>query len=100
MVQKKRKQGSGNQAAPKKQKQDGQKAVSKDINIPIDEGFRENGELVFPILKPVPASSPTIPVTGFNNVRGQGPTWLPYAWPNQNVELLFWEARLTPCQPR
>lgn len=49
MVQKKRKQGSGNQAASKRQKQDGQKAVSKDINIPIDEGFRENGELVFPI---------------------------------------------------
>jgi hypothetical protein len=47
MVQKKRKQGSGNQAASKRQKQDGQKALSKDINIPIDEGFKENGELVF-----------------------------------------------------
>jgi hypothetical protein len=44
MVQKKRKQGSGKQTASKKQKQDGQKAVSKDINIPVDEGFRENGE--------------------------------------------------------
>jgi hypothetical protein len=49
MVQKKRKQGSGNQAPSKRQKQDGQKAVSNDINIPIDEGFKENGELVFPI---------------------------------------------------
>jgi hypothetical protein len=47
MVQKKRKQGSGNQAASKRQKQDGQKALSKDINIPVDEGFKENGELVF-----------------------------------------------------
>jgi hypothetical protein len=47
MVQKKRKQGLGNQAASKRQKQDGQKALSKDVNIPVDEGFKENGELVF-----------------------------------------------------
>jgi hypothetical protein len=44
MVQKKRKQASGKQGASKKQKQDGQKAVSKDISVPIDEGFQENGK--------------------------------------------------------
>jgi hypothetical protein len=73
MVQKKRKQGSGNQAASKRQKQDGQKALSKDINIPVDEGFKENGELVFSNSKPIPAPSPTILVTTFNNAHGQGP---------------------------
>jgi hypothetical protein len=44
MVQKKRKQASGKQAASKKQKQDGQKAVSKDINVPVDDGFKKNGK--------------------------------------------------------
>ena len=66
MVQKKRKQGSGKQTASKKQKQDGQKAVSKDINIPVDEGFRENGELVFPIQsqsRRSPQQFPPLPLT-------------------------------------
>ncbi len=44
MPPKKRKQGSTKQAqSSKKQKQDGQKAIAKDINVPIDEGFKENG---------------------------------------------------------
>lgn len=47
MVQK-RKQASGKQSASKKQKQDGQKAVSKDIKVPIDEGFQENGKHILP----------------------------------------------------
>jgi hypothetical protein len=46
MVQRKRKQASGGQNAPKKQKQDGQRAVSKDISVPVDEGFKENGETI------------------------------------------------------
>ena len=29
----------------KQQKQDGQKAVSHDIDVPIDEGFHADGEL-------------------------------------------------------
>lgn len=29
----------------KQQKQDGQKAVSHDIDVPVDEGFRGDGEL-------------------------------------------------------
>jgi hypothetical protein len=69
MVQKKRKQGLGNQAPSKKQKQDGQKAVSKDINIPIDEGFKKNGELAFP----VQSQSWRPPQQFFNDARGQGP---------------------------
>ena len=49
MVQtKKRKQSSGKQQHPSKKgkqpKQDGQKAVSREINIPIDEGFQEKGD--------------------------------------------------------
>jgi methylthioribose-1-phosphate isomerase len=48
MVQKKRKQASETKGASKKQKQDGQKAVSKDIKVPIDEGFRENGKHALP----------------------------------------------------
>lgn len=45
MVQTKRKQSSGKQKGPaktKQPKQDGQKAVSRDIDVPIDEGFHED----------------------------------------------------------
>jgi hypothetical protein len=73
MVQKKRKQGSGNQAASKKQKQDGQKAVSKDINIPIDEGFRENGELVFPIQSQSRRPPQQFPSSPLTMLVAQGP---------------------------
>jgi hypothetical protein len=99
MVQKKRKQGSGNRAASKRQKQDGQKALSKDINIPIDEGFKENGKLVFLIQSqswrpPQQFSSPP-------STMLVAKVHLPaYAWPNQKVELRSWEARLTPYQLR
>jgi len=31
-------------ASTKQPKQDGQKAVSKDINVPLDEGFNGGGE--------------------------------------------------------
>ena len=49
MPPKKRKQGSAKQVQrSKKQKQDGQKAVAKDINIPIDEGFKEDGNPLKP----------------------------------------------------
>ena len=42
----KRKAAVKQEESPKKQqKQDGQKAVSHDIEVPIDEGFREDGEL-------------------------------------------------------
>ena len=57
MVQKKRKQASSKQKASKKQKQDGQKAVSKDISVPIDEGFNEKGRQ---ILSLQPISRPTL----------------------------------------
>ena len=30
----------------KQPKQDGQKAISRDIDIPIDEGFHEDGEVL------------------------------------------------------
>lgn len=50
MVQSKRKQSSGKQKGPSKKgkqpKQDGQKAVSRDINVPVDEGFQERGMCV------------------------------------------------------
>ena len=43
----KRKQAASKQAQPskKQQKQDGQKAISKDINVPIDEGFNESANV-------------------------------------------------------
>lgn len=41
----KRRQASTKQAAKAKQpKQDGQKAVSHDIDVPLDEGFKEDGK--------------------------------------------------------
>lgn len=32
----------------KQQKQDGQKAVSHDIDVPLDEGFQEDGKHIWP----------------------------------------------------
>jgi hypothetical protein len=55
MVQKKRKQASETKGASKKQKQDGQKAVSKDIKVPIDEGFQENGKHTLPTDRILPS---------------------------------------------
>lgn len=46
MPPKKRKAPVKQEDSPKKQqKQDGQKAVSHDIDVPIDEGFQEDGKL-------------------------------------------------------
>ena len=45
-----KRKASGKQAAKasaKQPKQDGQKAVSHDINVPIDEGFKEAAEEVY-----------------------------------------------------
>ena len=39
-----KRKGSVKQGSKKKQKQDGQKAVSHDIDVPLDEGFKEDGE--------------------------------------------------------
>lgn len=45
----KKRKASGKQAdtKAKQSKQDGQKAVSRDIDVPLDEGFKENGEYQF-----------------------------------------------------
>ena len=43
----KKRQAAGKQAAKgkaKQPKQDGQKAVTHDIDVPLDEGFKEDGE--------------------------------------------------------
>ena len=43
-----KRKASGKQAAKantKQAKQDGQKAVSHDINVPLDEGFNEDGKV-------------------------------------------------------
>ena len=48
MAPKKRQAAAGKQAAKAKQpKQDGQKAVSHDIDVPLDEGFTADGESCF-----------------------------------------------------
>ena len=45
MPPKKRKAAVKKEDSPKKQqKQDGQKAISHDINVPLDEGFHEDGK--------------------------------------------------------
>ena len=41
----KRKAAAKQVDSKKQQKQDGQKAISHDIDVPIDEGFNEDGEL-------------------------------------------------------
>ena len=44
----KKRKNTGKQASngsAKQPKQDGQKAVSHDIDVPIDEGFKEDGKL-------------------------------------------------------
>ena len=47
MAGRKRKASAKQADSKKKQpKQDGQKAVSHDIDVPIDEGFNEDGELL------------------------------------------------------
>ena len=46
MAGKKRKASAKQADSKKQQKQDGQKAVSHDIDVPIDEGFNEDGELL------------------------------------------------------
>jgi len=43
----KRKRSGSDTKQTKQPKQDGQTAVSKDINVPIDEGFGDRGELHF-----------------------------------------------------
>ena len=35
---------AGDKGKSKQRKQDGQKAVSHDIEVPIDEGFKEDGK--------------------------------------------------------
>lgn len=37
---------AGDKGKTKQPKQDGQKAVSHDIDIPLDEGFKEDGEFI------------------------------------------------------
>lgn len=58
----KKRKGSGKQAdtKAKQPKQDGQKAVSHDINVPIDEGFNEDGEICFHVL--CHAIIPSLPI--------------------------------------
>ena len=41
-------QKSGDKGKVKQPKQDGQKAVSHDIDIPVDEGFQDDGEVECP----------------------------------------------------
>ena len=46
MPPKKRKAAVKKEDSPKKQqKQDGQKAISHDVNVPLDEGFHGDGKL-------------------------------------------------------
>lgn len=46
-----KRKASVKQEGKKQQKQDGQKAVSHDIDVPIDEGFHADGEL--PTISPI-----------------------------------------------
>ena len=82
MVQKKRKQASSKQKASKKQKQDGQKAVSKDISVPIDEGFNEKGRQIFPLQ---PDSWPTLSL--FDNLPKFNKTTIFEHIKSRNLEL-------------
>jgi hypothetical protein len=45
MPPKKRKAAVKQESPKKQQKQDGQKAVSHDLHVPVDEGFHEDGKL-------------------------------------------------------
>ena len=40
------KQATKGKGKAKQPKQDGQKAISRDLDIPIDEGFNEDGKVV------------------------------------------------------
>ena len=46
MAGKKRKAAVKQEEPKKQQKQDGQKAISHDIDVPIDEGFQQDGKLL------------------------------------------------------
>jgi hypothetical protein len=84
MVQKKRKQASDKQDTSKRQKQDGQKAVSKDISVPIDEGFKENGKSDFLTTSPIPSPPSS---TSSTILTRQCPTGYTVLWHVENPNI-------------